>query len=52
MSIQTQHISSNPTYKAALKASTAIERHFAHQLADAFARGERNLAPEPNKTSY
>jgi len=49
MDIPTQYISSNPTYKAALKASAAIERHFAHQLSQAFLRGEKNLAPEPGK---
>lgn len=49
MNIQTQYISSNPTYKAAYKASAVIEQHFAHQLSAAFARGEKNLAPEPGK---
>ena len=39
----------NPTYKAAIIASAAIETHFANQLANAAARGEKNLAPEPNK---
>jgi DNA integrity scanning protein DisA with diadenylate cyclase activity len=39
----------NPTYKAAIIASAAIETHFASQLANAAARGEKNLAPEPDK---
>lgn len=39
----------NPTYKAAITASAAIETHFASQLANAAARGEINLAPEPDK---
>ena len=40
---------SEPTYKAARSVSGAIESHFAGQLAAAAARGERNLAPEPDK---
>lgn len=39
----------NPTYKAAITASATIETHFANQLANAAARGEKNLAPEPDK---
>jgi hypothetical protein len=38
-----------PTYKAARLVSSAIERHFAAQLAAAAERGESNLAPEPSK---
>jgi hypothetical protein len=40
---------SNPTYKAALTASGNIEKHFADQLANAMKRGEKNLAPKPDK---
>ena len=39
----------NPTYKAAITASAEIETHFVSQLANAVARGENNLAPEPDK---
>lgn len=38
-----------PAYKAARSVSGAIEKHFAAQLAAAFERGERDLAPEPQK---
>lgn len=40
---------SEPAYKAARSVSGAIENHFAAQLAAAFKRGERDLAPEPQK---
>ena len=48
MSIQTEGISTYPTYKAARKVSTVIEQHFMQQLAAAADRGEKDLAPEPN----
>lgn len=38
-----------PTYKAALLVSEAVEQHFAAQLAAAIARGANDLAPEPQK---
>jgi hypothetical protein len=39
----------NSTYKAAITASAGIETHFAYQLANAVERGEKNLAPKPDK---
>jgi DNA integrity scanning protein DisA with diadenylate cyclase activity len=45
----TTHILSQPTYKAALKASAAIHQHFLHLLSTAAARGESGLAPEPGR---
>jgi hypothetical protein len=38
-----------PTYKAAYSVSRAIEKHFVEQLAAAAIRGEKDLAPEPQK---
>jgi hypothetical protein len=49
MSSDVQSIVSTPTYKAAIRASQAIETHFANQLSTARERGEKNLAPEPGK---
>lgn len=40
---------SRSTYKAAITASAGIETHFAHQLANAIERGEKNLAPKPGR---
>ena len=45
----TLHPATNSTYKAALRASTDIEKHFSRQLDSAAARGEENLAPKPDK---
>jgi len=49
MDVRTRYTSSQATYKAAFMVSGAIEKHFAYQLATAIDRGEKNLAPEPDK---
>lgn len=38
-----------PAYKAARSVSGTIENHFAEQLAAAASRGEKDLAPEPQR---
>jgi hypothetical protein len=45
----TRQIIQEPTYKAALLVSEAVEAHFAAQLAAATARRDNDLAPEPQK---
>src|SRR5688572_9033171 len=37
-----------PTYQAARAVAATVETHFAHHLAQARARGEQELAPEPS----
>lgn len=45
----TRQIIQQPAYNAARLVSEAVEMHFAAQLAAATARGDNDLAPEPQK---
>jgi hypothetical protein len=49
MNHETRSVISEPAYKAARSVSRAIESHFAEQLAAAIKRGEKDLAPEPQR---
>lgn len=49
MESQIQQSIAQPTYKAAILASASIEAHFEHQQQQADIRGEKNIAPKPDK---
>ncbi len=49
MNTSTRPMLHEPTYKAARLVSSAVEKHFAGQLATAAKRGDTNLAHEPSK---